>query len=66
MFENGAAKSPMTIYNITLHNGQSATMLSMAGADLAEATESAIARFRAHRVKSVEVKVMTRKNKGGD
>ncbi len=63
MSENGPAKSPMTIYRINLHNGQSATMLSMEGADLAEATKSAVSRFGAHRVKSVKPQIMESRKK---
>lgn len=47
-------KPTLTVYTIHFNDGKSATMLSMAGADLEEATESAKGRFGKHRVKLVE------------
>jgi hypothetical protein len=52
-----SAASKTTIYEIILNDGKSATMLSMEGASLEEATSSAHDRFSKKRVKEVKVKV---------
>jgi hypothetical protein len=51
------AGNKTTIYEINLKDGKSATMLSMEGASLEEATLSAHDRFSKDRVKEVKVKV---------
>lgn len=48
--------SKTTIYEIELVDGKKATMLSMSGADLKEATQSAYDRFMPYRVASVKHK----------